>query len=158
MTPKLSLINLKKYTSIFVYIWYKMMGVRYMHTIQACMLRCFSQVQLFVTLWTAAHQAPLSMGFSRQEYWSGLPCPRPGDFSHPEIEPASPANLALAGWFFTTSTNWEYTYTLWYQESILKLGVKQIGNTQTWHMLMFSIMCILYNFNIEGNFYLSEKF
>ena len=62
-----------------------------MHTIQACMLRCFSQVQLFVTLWTAAHQAPLSMGFSRQEYWSGLPCPRPGDLPNSGTKPRSPA-------------------------------------------------------------------
>ena len=49
-------------------------------------------------------QAPLSMGFSRQEYWSGLPCPPPGDLSNPGIEPASPASPALAGGFFTTST------------------------------------------------------
>ena len=45
----------------------------------ACMLSLFSHVQLLATLWTVAHQAPLSMGFSRQEYWSGLPCPPPGD-------------------------------------------------------------------------------
>ena len=51
-----------------------------------------------------AQQAPLSMGFSRQEYWSGLPFPPPGHLPDPEIEPASPA---LAGRFFTTSTNWE---------------------------------------------------
>ena len=43
------------------------------------------------TPWTIAHQAPLSMGFSRQEYWSGLPCPPPGDLPHPGIEPRSPA-------------------------------------------------------------------
>ena len=49
-----------------------------------------SHVQLFVTLWTAVHQAPLSMGFSRQEYWSGLPCPSPGDLPDPGIEPESP--------------------------------------------------------------------
>ena len=48
-------------------------------------------VQLFGTPWTAAHQAPLSMGFSRQEYWSELPCPPPGDLSHPGIKPFSPA-------------------------------------------------------------------
>ena len=46
-----------------------------------------------VTLWTAARQAPLSMGFSRQEYWSGLPCPPPGDLPSPGIEPMSPALL-----------------------------------------------------------------
>ena len=44
-----------------------------------CMPSCLSPVQLFATLWTVTHQAPLSMGFSRQEYWSGLPCPPPGD-------------------------------------------------------------------------------
>ena len=50
----------------------------------------------------AAHQAPLSMGFSRQEYWSGLPFPPPGDLPIPGMEPGSPASLALAGGFFTT--------------------------------------------------------
>ena len=53
-----------------------------------------SHVQLFATPWTVAYQVPLSMGFSRQEYWSGLPCPPPGDLSNPGIEPTSPA---LAG-------------------------------------------------------------
>ena len=51
----------------------------------------FNRVQLSVTLWTVAHQAPLSMGFSGQEYWSGLPCPPPGDLPNPGIEPRSPA-------------------------------------------------------------------
>ena len=55
-------------------------------------------------LWTVAHQAPLSMGFSRQECWSGLPCPPPGDLPDPRIEPTPPG---LAGGFFTTSTAWE---------------------------------------------------
>ena len=49
-------------------------------------------------------QAPLSTGFSRQEYWSGLPCPPPGDLPDPEIEPTSLKSLALAGRFFTTSS------------------------------------------------------
>ena len=49
-----------------------------------------SQVQLFATPWTVAHQASQSMGFSRQEYWSGLPVPSPGDLPGPEIEPMSP--------------------------------------------------------------------
>ena len=56
----------------------------------------------FVTPWTVAHQAPLSMGFSRQEYWSGVPCPPPGDLPDPGIEPASLMPPALAGRFFTT--------------------------------------------------------
>ena len=51
------------------------------------------------TPWTVAHQAPLSMGFPRQEYWSGLPCPSPGDLSKSGVEPVSPA---LAGGFFTS--------------------------------------------------------
>ena len=54
-----------------------------------CMPSCFSHVQLFGTLWTVAHQAPLSMGVSRQEYWSGLLCPPPGDLPNPGIEPIS---------------------------------------------------------------------
>ena len=54
------------------------------------MLSCFSHVRLFVTLWTIAHQAPLSMGFSRQEYWTGLSCPPQGDLPNPGIEPRSP--------------------------------------------------------------------
>ena len=68
------------------------------------MLSPFSRVQLFATLWTVAHQAPPSMGFSRQEYWSGLPFPSRGDLSDLGIEPVSPVSLALAGGFFTT---WE---------------------------------------------------
>ena len=50
----------------------------------------FSHVLLFVTLWTVARQAPLSMGFSRQEYWNGLPFPPPGDLPDPRIEPMTP--------------------------------------------------------------------
>ena len=57
--------------------------------------------------WTVAHQVPLSMGFSRQEYWSGLPFPSPGDLPHPGIKPISLMSPALAGKFFTTSTTWE---------------------------------------------------
>ena len=62
-----------------------------------------SHVQLFATPWTVAHQAPLSMGFSRQEYWSGLPYPPPGDLPNPGIESTPLAAPASAGRFFTTS-------------------------------------------------------
>ena len=65
------------------------------------MLSLLSCVQLFATPWTVACQAPLSMGFSRQEDWSGLPCPSPGDLPNPGIEPTSPAAPALQGGFFT---------------------------------------------------------
>jgi len=67
----------------------------------------FSRVQLFATPWTVDDQTPLSMGFSRQEYWSGLPCPPPGDLPDPGIEPASLMSPASAGGFFTTSTTGE---------------------------------------------------
>ena len=63
--------------------------------ITVCMLSRFSPVWLFVTLWTVARQAPLSMGFCSQEYWSGLPCPPPGDLPGPGIEPCL---LGLLHW------------------------------------------------------------
>ena len=56
---------------------------------------------------TAAHQSPLSMGFSRQEPWSGLPGPPPGDLPDPQTKPAALTSPALAGGFFTTSATWE---------------------------------------------------
>ena len=61
-----------------------------------------SSVRLFVTLWTVACQTPLSMEFSKQEYWSELPFPSPGDLPDPGIKPTSLAPPALAGRFFTT--------------------------------------------------------
>ena len=70
-----------------------------------CVPGHFSCVRLFATLWTVAHQAPLSMGFSRQEHWSGLPCPLPGDLPNPRI--IKPAFPTLAGRFFNTSSTWE---------------------------------------------------
>ena len=72
-----------------------------------CMLSRFSRVQLFATLWTVAHQAPLSVGFSRQDCWSGLPWPAPGDLPNPGIELTSLKSPALAGGFFTTSFTWK---------------------------------------------------
>ena len=59
-------------------------------------VKSLNRVQLFATPWTVAHQAPLSMGFSRQEYWSGLPFPSPGDLPDPGIEPRSPTLQADA--------------------------------------------------------------
>ena len=76
------------------------------------MLSRFSCVRLFAPLWTTAHQAPLSIGFSRQEYSmaSGLPCPlQGGAWGSPNsgIEPVSPVSFALAGKFFSISATWE---------------------------------------------------
>ena len=59
-------------------------------TIYQLQMKLLSRVRFFVTLWTVAHQAPPSMGFSRQEYWSELPFPSPGDLPDPGIEPGSP--------------------------------------------------------------------
>ena len=64
-----------------------------------CVLSLFSCVRLFATLWTVAFQAPLSMGFSRQEYWRGLPCPSPGDLPNPGTETESLKSPVLAGGF-----------------------------------------------------------
>ena len=87
-------------------LWYSCLGNRmdrgaWRATVHVYLL---SRVRLFATLWTTAYQAPLSMGFSRQEYWSGLPCPPPGDLPDSGIGPAS---SELTGRFFTTSTTWE---------------------------------------------------
>ena len=65
--------------------------------LSACVLSHFSRVWLFVTPWTMAHHDPLSMGFCRQEYWSGLPCPSPGDLPYLGIEPACPPSPVLQG-------------------------------------------------------------
>ena len=71
--------------------------------VRVCMLSLFSRVRLFETPWAIARQVPLSMGFSRQEYRSGLPCPPPGDLLNPGIESKSHTSPVLAGRFFTTS-------------------------------------------------------
>ena len=84
----------------------------------------FSHVRLFATLWTVGSQVPLSMGFSRQEYWSGLSCPPPGDLPEQGIEPVSLTSPALAGGFFTTNTTWEPSYFFiftWLLTSDLKI-------------------------------------
>ena len=73
--------------------------------------RCCVVTKLCLTLaalWTVAHQVPLSMRFPRQEYWSRLPFPPPGDLPNPGIEPASLKSPALAARFFTTSTTWKH--------------------------------------------------
>ena len=69
----------------------------------------FSHVLLFATLWTVERQAPLSMGISRQQYWSGSPCPSPGDLLTLEWNLCL-MSPALTGGFFTTNTTWELLY------------------------------------------------
>jgi len=87
-----------------IHVW----GCRTFARSQRVLLSHFISIQLFVTLWTIACQAPLPEGFSRQEYWSGLPFPSPEDSPSPGIKSASLASPALAGRFFTTSTTLYY--------------------------------------------------
>ena len=89
------------------------------------MLNHFSHVRLFSTQWTVAHQAPLSIGSSRQEYWSGLPSSPPGDLPDPGTETTFVISPALAGGFFTTSTTWEANKYYW----ILLQIIVDIGNS-----------------------------
>ena len=92
-----------------------------------CCAWLLSPVLLFVTLWTVAHQAPLSMEFSRQEYWSRLPCPPPGDLPNPGTEPQSPTlwsiysqihYVCFQGLFFLIFFRFAYLYfTLFFKIS-----------------------------------------
>ena len=100
----------------------------YFYRVYTCMLNCLSCVWLFATLWTIGCQVPLSMGFSKHEYWNVLPCLPAGDLPNPEIKPTSLISLALASGFFTTSTTWEVLYRVkwkwkWKSFSDVKLFV-----------------------------------
>ena len=90
-----------------------------------------SHVWLFATLWTAAHQAPLSMVFSRQEYSSGLPFPPPGDLPNPGIEPESPTSPALADGFFIHWATWEALLMKQKKEKDYKTYHKAIKHAST---------------------------
>ena len=82
-----------------------------------------------MTPWTVAHQVPLSMGFSRQKYWSGFPFPSPGDLPNPGTKPRSLTSPALAGEFFMTSATWksaEYAQTFSNVLPIIPLSFKLI--------------------------------
>ena len=72
------------------------------YLVHVCVLSRFSCVQLFATLWTVARQAALPMGFSRQDYWSALPCPSPGQLPKPGTEPTPLRSPALVSGFFIT--------------------------------------------------------
>ena len=96
-----------------------------------CMHACgyaqsLSPVQLFVTPWTVAHQAPLSMEFSRQEYWSMLPFPTPGNLPNPGIKPTSLASPALAGRLFITALSGKRN-TIWYHLYVKSKNMKQMN-------------------------------
>ena len=94
-------------TRNFIYIWFTSVSIAQPWPRVVDVLSRFNCVQLFATGWTVAYQAPQSMGFSRQEYWSGLLCPPSGNLPNPGIEPPSLRSPALIGTFFTTSATWE---------------------------------------------------
>ena len=79
-----------------------------MHLLQACVLSRFSHAGLFAIPWPVAHQAPVSMVFSRLEYWRGLPCPPPGYLPHTGMDTKFLTSPALGGGFFITT--WEACY------------------------------------------------
>ena len=115
-----------------------------------CVLSHFSRLQLFVTLWIVAHQAPLSVGFSRQECWSEVPFPPPRDLPpcphpHQGIKPASVVSAALAMKVFTTRAIWEALPNLcqlWIsdKEMILRAGGKVYCMENGWHRRGWAVL------------------
>ena len=89
----ISLFTTGKYIRVWICLCFLLLIV--VNYLCACMPSHSNCVQLFATPWTIAHQAPLSMEFSRQEYWSGLLCPPPGNLSNPGIDPMSPVAATL---------------------------------------------------------------
>ena len=132
-----------------------------MPLVSACVLSHSSHVWLFATLWTVAHKAPLSVGFSRQEYWSGLPGPPPGDLLDPGFEPMCLKSPTLAHGFFTTSTTWEAqcaSSTLYkYSTTCIILDVIYSKNISIFSSVQFSsvaqscpILCDPMNHSMPG--------
>ena len=105
-------------------------------------MKSLSRVRLFATPWTVAYQAPLSMGFSRQEYWSGLPFPSPGDLPDPGIEPRSPALEADALTSEPPGKPWDISINvilkdMFYDVWVLKTNRQSSGNMLiTWDAAM----------------------
>ena len=95
------------------FLLYSRMNQFYIYVL--LLLNCLSHVQLCVTLWAVAPQSPLSMGFSRHEYWSGLPCPPPGDLPSPRIEPVSPVLQADSLPLHDQGSAYMYIYPLFFR-------------------------------------------
>ena len=103
--------------------------------LRVCVLSCFSHVYLFVTLWTLAYQTPLSMGFSRQQYWSGLPFPSLEDLSDPGIKLESPA--LASGWLVasTPSATWKAPVNMYvYMSVFFSFYWLSLGHQKTYHI------------------------
>ena len=111
-------------------------------------LRHFSHIWLFKTLWTAAFPAPLSMGFSRQEYWCELPCSPPGDLPNPGIEPVSLMSPACARVFFTTTAAFIYIYnqaSLFFTVIVLSVSFL-IFIMISWHVIKMGFLFLSWDF------------
>ena len=110
----------------------------------------------FVTPWTVAPQAPLSMGFSRQEYWSGLPCPPPGDLPDPGIKPTSLISSVLASRLFTTSATWEaqlqlnFPLTLKTTAALAGYLLVRFGTHEVWSCRPFHLLTLLHTVLVGG--------
>ena len=115
----------------------------------ACVLSHFSCVQLFVTIWTVVHQPPLFIWFHKQEYWSGLPCPPPGDLPHPGIKTRSLMSPALAGGFFTTRANWEVRILKIF---ILKSSYRLYNNVYILITSDFFFLLVYYTYETQNTF------
>ena len=100
---------------------------------------CAKSLQSYLTLcnpmdYSPDLQAPLPMGFSRQEYWSGLSCPPPGDLPNPGIEPSSLTSPELAGRFFTTSATWEASVCSILVQNHRECHEEPLGDSPGWHL------------------------
>ena len=114
----------------------------------ACLLSGFSCVRLRATPWTTAQQAPLAMRFSRWEYWSGLPCPPPGDRPNPGMEPTSLMSPALT--VFTNSATWDALRNLW--QWILLINTGEVLNTvlgTDWHQILCKFLNLIYRVSVS---------
>ena len=133
-----------------------MLSFKYLYMfLHICVLMC---IWIFKTLWAVAQQAPLSMGFSKKAYWSGLPWPPLRNLPTTGIEPASPAPPALAGEFFTTFATWEAPFVhiaLIYFHCFKIFYLVNVLQFINWHyfagLLLFSIF-FSYNNASNNNF------
>ena len=126
---------------------------------RVCVLSHLSRVWLCTaTLWTAAHQAPLSMGSSRQEYWSVLPCPLPGDLPDPGIKPVSLVSPELAGRFFTTGKPQSDSGVC---SNPMGTGVAAqpnvLSSAPSQKLLLFRIWCLDTTLNPSGELHISAS-
>ena len=145
------------YISGIILFWRPIVSLQYsIGCLCLCLLSHISRAQLFRTLWTIARQAPLSMGSSWPEYWSGLLCPPGGALPDPEIEPVFLKPPTLAGRFFITSTTWEAHssgYNLLIFQGFLHLHSNVV---LTYSSYIWSINCHLANWEVFHLFLCSE--